>query len=215
MTHEIDLIPADYRAGLRLRHWGRRLGVAYLALALGIGGARVALAYEVRSREAEIERLAALQAAAREQRERVTALEGRKGEIERQLRLMEGLRGGIDAKRMFVAMARALDRNVWFLDWSFRRAGSLVDSEPEAVETGYFIVVPPRSKKERKKAWLLETHMEVQARAVDHSSLANFVSRLVEQPEIETVRVLRTRVRPYTTTEVVEFELAIVVRTGA
>jgi hypothetical protein len=59
----------------------------------------------------------------------------------------------------------------------------------------------------------MDTHMEIRGQAVDHSTLAQFVSRLLDQPRIEQVRVVNTRVRPLAAVEVVDFELAVVVRT--
>jgi hypothetical protein len=54
--------------------------------------------------------------------------------------------------------------------------------------------------------------MELTAQARDHSALAGFVRRLGEQEEIESVRVLNTEVRSVSASEVVDFELAIVVQ---
>ena len=117
---------------------------------------------------------------------------------------------------MFAVIDRASDGRVWFSEWTFRRAGELVESDPQAIRAGYFIVLPREAKRdEREKAWLMRTHMEIRAQAVDHSTLASFARRLVEQPEIEEVRVLNTRSRPTASTDVVDFELAVVVRTRA
>ncbi len=212
MSHDIDLIPADYRACLRSREWLRRIGFAYLALGLGLGLARAGVAWETHGRSRENARMEAVAAAAQERRAHLEGLRQRRSELEKQLALLEGLRGGVEARRMLQAVDRALDENVWFVDWKFRRAGALVDREPNAVATGYFLVVPAGKKEEGPKAWRMDTHMEIRARAVDHSSLANFVSRLVAQPEVESVRVLNTRVRPYLEAQAVEFELAVVVR---
>jgi hypothetical protein len=54
--------------------------------------------------------------------------------------------------------------------------------------------------------------MEISGEASDHSALARFVRRLGERSEIESARILNTQVRQLGGAELVEFELAVVVR---
>ena len=89
------------------------------------------------------------------------------------------------------------------------------ENDGKAVQTGYFVVVPLDEPNRPNRAWRMDTHMEIHGQAVDHSTLARFVSQLLDQPRIEQVRVVNTRVRPFATIEVVDFELAVVVRTDA
>jgi 16S rRNA G527 N7-methylase RsmG len=56
--------------------------------------------------------------------------------------------------------------------------------------------------------------MEIRAQAADHSALASFVRELVEQPEVEDVKVVNTRVHRYTSAQVVSFELAVVIKSA-
>lgn len=53
--------------------------------------------------------------------------------------------------------------------------------------------------------------MEVSGQALNHSKLAALVSRLIDQPEISDVQILKTALRTYTSTEVIDFDLAITV----
>ncbi len=87
-----------------------------------------------------------------------------------------------------------------------------MEREPEAVHAGHFIVLPRQGKAGPEKVWRLRAHMEIRAQALDHSSLARFVRRLVEQPEIDEVRVLNTRVHTNASSPLVDFELAVLVR---
>ena len=212
---EIDLVPADYRRLLKLRGRLRTFAVLYLGVMVSLGTARAGIGYGVQTRGQEIERLEAARALEQDHQRQLEALREENAEAAKRLRILTGLRGGIAAKDMFLVIDRATDGNVWFLDWKFRRAGEVVENDPAAVQTGYFIVLPVEERDAREKAWLMRTHMEIRARALDHSTLAAFVRRLVGQPEIEEVRVLNTRTRRYTRAEVVEFELAVVVRTAA
>jgi hypothetical protein len=116
---------------------------------------------------------------------------------------------------MFSSMDSALDGRVWFLDWTFRRAGELVDEDPKGVQTGYFLVIPIEEEDEPNRAWRMETHMEIRGHTLDHSTLARFVSRLLDEHRIAQVRIVKTHVREVASVEVVDFELAVVVRTEA
>jgi hypothetical protein len=213
---EIDLVPGGYRRVLALRTLLRRFGLVYLVVLALLAVAKVGLAYGVRGLQGEIERLDEARAVERARQAQLAQLRDQHGEAERRVRILSGLRGGVAARDMFRVVDRASDGAVWFLDWKFRRAGEVVDGDPGAVHAGYFLVVPlEEAGEERDKAWLMQTHMEIRGRAVDHSTLAGFVRRLVEQPEIEEARVLSTSTRRYTALEVVDFELAVVVRTAA
>jgi hypothetical protein len=57
--------------------------------------------------------------------------------------------------------------------------------------------------------------MEIRGQAVDHSALARFVDRLIDEPRIEQVRIVKTRMQTYAAARVLDFELAVVVRTDA
>ncbi len=83
------------------------------------------------------------------------------------------------------------------------------------MQTGYFLVIPIEAEDEPNRAWRMETHMEIQGQARDHSMLASFVSRLLDEPRIAQVRIVKTHVREVAAVEVVDFELAVVVRTEA
>ncbi len=214
---EIDLVPAGYRRLLQLRSRLCRFGIVYAVTLVSLILAKAALGYGVRSMSDEIERLEEAQQLDRERRLRIAELDGQRSDARERLSILTGLRGGVAAVDMFRVVDRASDGNVWFRDWKFRRAGEVVEGGPEAVQTGYFLVVPleKQKKDEREKAWIMRTHMEIEAQSLDHSTLARFVRGLVAQPEIEEVRVLNTRVRQYLSSEVVDFEIAVVVRSSA
>ena len=211
---EIDLIPTDYRRDLQVLGWLRTLGFFFLGLVGVLAVALAGLEYATRLAQAELEQLQSAEAAAIGQRAQLARLESEQADLRKRLDLLNALHHGTSARQMFVAVDRSLDGRVWFMDWKFRRAGELVAREPEAVHAGYFLVVPDLEQTGVEKAWLMQTHMEIRAQARDHTALADFVSRLVKQPEVAEVRVLQTQVREYTSSQVVDFELAVVVREG-
>lgn len=211
---EFDLVPVAYRRGLWLRAWLTRLTVALVGVVLVVAMAKALLVYGTRTYTREVEELRSARQVVLDQKARMEQLQSEKVRLEYRLSVLSGLRGGFEAKQMFVVIDRALDDQVWFRDWKFVREGELVDRKPGAVETGYFIVVPSKDPDEPERAWKMRAHMEIRAQARDHSALARFVRAIVVQREIEDVRVLNTRVRRESSAEIVDFELAVIVRVG-
>ncbi len=212
---EIDLVPLNYRHSIRLRAWLRGFVVVYAALLLSMVAAKAGLSWTLGAKYREVEELQAAEEMVRDQEAQLAQIRRDTNDARRRLSILSGLRGGISTKELFLAMDAALDHSVWFLDWTFRRAGEFADSDPKAVQTGYFLVIPIEVENEQARAWRLETHMEIQGQARNHSTLASFVGRLLDQPRIAQVRIVKTRVRQIAAAEVVDFELAIIVRTAA
>lgn len=213
---DIDLIPSDYRLGLWLRRSGKRFVAALTLVVIVSVLVLLGLQRSTASVRDDIDGLQTLQAAAVQQREQLNALNDRKLWAQRRLDLLDGLRGGIEAQAMFVCIDRALaEGEVWFTRWEFQRAGSVVPHREEAVETGYFVVLPKRSDEPVTEAWRIETHMSIQGGARDYAALSGFVSRLLAQPEIQSVHVQNTATHDRAGHPTVEFTLAVVVNTGA
>jgi hypothetical protein len=190
------------------------LGVVAALVLVFVGVAKAGLVQGIQIKQNELGRLRTVKTGLLSQKAQVKALEFERSDLERQLAILSGLRGGAAAKQTLLAVDRALNGNVWFVSWSFRRTGELVDEAPETVNTGYFIVVPAESRDEPERAWRLRSHMEIRAQAASHSALASFVRQLVDQPEVEDVKVVNTRVHRYTNAQVVSFELAVVIKSA-
>lgn len=211
---EIDLVPPRYRRWLMLRSWGLRLAVVYLVVAVGVGAARAVLAARTSGFDREIESLEVERARVEEERRRREGLAAEEQRLRQHLRVLDGLRGGLTAKQMFLVIDESLNEGVYFRRWEFRRAGEIVERPPQAVDTGYFIVLPKDDPAGPERAWRLRTHMEILAQADDHADLAGFVGRLSRQPSIESARILNTRKQRGQGASRVDFELALVVENG-
>ncbi len=209
---EIDLVPGHYRELQRLRGTLRRLVIACALVLLSVGGARAGLLHGIHTKERELARLRTVRTGVLSQKARVVELKSDRAELEQQLEILSELRGGIAAKQTLYAVDRALNGSVWFLSWTFHRAGEWVDEVPKTQNTGYFIIVPPTDGEDLERAWRLHSHMEIRAQAASHSALADFVRELVEQPEVEDVKVVNTRVHRYIAGQAVSFELAVVIK---
>lgn len=209
---ELDLVPASWRERRRTRRALARFGLAYgVTLAL-LASAAMSLGLRIEAEAAEVDRLRDDRQAALSERARLEQMQQRQAELTRTLRTLDKLGGTADLGRVFAAVDRSLGAQVWFRDWVFMRAGEFVDVEERTVDTGYLIMVPEQTAGERKRAWRLRTHMEIRGQALTHSALAEFVRRLSAQPAVREVTIVDTRSQRVDEVEVVDFELAVVVR---
>lgn len=209
---DIDLIPHDYRIGIQQRRLVIRFGLAVLALLVCSSGALATILVTKHNVNLEITNLEQKKTISTQQRDQLTQLQAEQKQYQQQFELLNGLRSGAAVQRIFVTIDKALDdQSVWFQHWKFQRAGSLIEHKEAEVQTGYIIILPADDKTAVPKAWQIHTHMTITGQALDHAALSHFVRRLLDQPEVEDVRVLKTVLRRYTKTNVVDFDLAIVV----
>lgn len=208
---ELDLIPPDYRNQLRQRAMLRQYLVAFAALnivVLAFGGLFAQLS---RQANARVEELQSQSAITEQQQAQLEQLSTQQTEFERRWSLLRGLRAGAAVEDIFKIVDKALvNDDLWFVNWSFRRAGVVVDGETRGIETGYFVIVPAEQQSSEVPAWQVETHMTLEGRALDHQALSTFVRSLFEQPDIKDVSVQRTSLTDYANGRVVSFDLTIV-----
>jgi len=213
---DIDLIPSDYRRSLALKKSLVKFAMACAGLIAVTFVSHIAVTKAVGVVQADVTKLQAQQKITTQQRNELTRWEGKKKSFEHQLALLQGLRSGAAAEKMFATIDRALEGNdVWFLSWEFQRAGEKVDEAPKTVNTGYFIVVPASEGRKKTETWKINTHMSIKGQANDHAALSRFVRRLINQPEIQDIRILRTGLKDRGNSAIVDFEMAVVVNSGA
>lgn len=210
---EIDLIPTDYRNRLWLQSRAQILGTAIIVLllvtALICGGLHL-MAGSIAKKIATLQKQ---QAITTQQRNALTLLNNRKNALDRQLALLTGLRSGAAAPTMFNTIDRAITAgDIWFQNWDFRRAGTVVDRKQEPSSNGYFIVIPADRNDRNSESWKIETHMTIKGQAKDHSALSRFVRRLFEQPEIADIKILNTNLGG--NKKFVDFNLAVTVNSS-
>lgn len=207
---EFDLVPGDYRMRRALNHWLRKLaGVVAGAVVVGAASG-AALTVANKSLDAQIQDLQTHQAMTSQQRGQLETLDLRISELRRQWQLLTTLRSGAPAEQVFAIIDGALgDAPVWFQDWAFIRSGATSSERPATVNTGYFIVTPNAKNAGQQPAWQIDTHIRINGQALDHAALSAFVRELFERSEVRDVRVQKTSLRRYSTANVVDFELAI------
>ncbi len=214
---EIDLIPADYRYWIWQLTWLKRISAAVIAGVIALSVTTFYLNQRGHKVNAELEKLQLEKAINQQQRQSLEALMLNKAELERQWNLLNGLRGGTTVENILVVIDRALNQNdIWFNNWHFNRAGVVVDKAPDNVGTGYFIVVPNTGKNVQgmPETWKISTHITIRGGAVDHAAFSGFVQRLIAQPEIADVKIIKTSLVRVRGVKIVDFDLSILVNNG-
>lgn len=213
----MNLIPEDYKRYVQqlfiLQRWAVVMAI-FIVLATSVS---FSLSYAANAYQKEIVVLEKKKAISSQKRSQLQTLEKDRNKLEEKYDVLEKLRGGALAENMFVAVDKALDdKNVWFTSWRFDRAGSRTNELPKGVNTGYFIIIPEneRINKKAQEAWEIQTHMKVDGEAKDHDALSSFVRRLLQQPQIDDIRILNTQQRTHSNTTVVDFKLVITVNSG-
>jgi cell division protein FtsB len=210
--HELDLIPASYKERLKIKRWCRQFGLAFASVLIIVFGLRFAIISKTMALNSRIAVLQKEKQTSIEQQQKYNELVANEVKLRKQLEILNGLRGGPSAKQILLAIDRVMQKDVWFTQWSFIRAGEITQVQPATVQTGYFIIIPQETNATpNQQAWKLDTHMEISGQALDHSSLSGFISNLIKQPEISDVKVINTSLRSYTSSQVVEFKLVVII----
>lgn len=212
---DIDLIPHDYRNWLAQRSMLQKYVSAFAALNVLIVLAAVGFAQMAERAQARAVQLKTENAITQQQQIQLQQLKDQQAEYERQWSLLRGLRAGAAIDDIFTLIDRSLVAGeLWFLDWSFRRAGVIVDGEQRGVETGYFIIVSEDTDPFANPDLEVETHMTIHGQAKDHQALSKFVRALFEQQDIKDVNVQRTSQTNYANGRAVDFDMTVVLNSA-
>jgi hypothetical protein len=212
---DLDLIPQDYRDWLSRRAILRQYAIVFVVVNILILASTGALARFYNGATQRIQELQAESAITEQQQTQLETLREQQAEYERRWSLLRGLRAGAAVEDIFRIIDEALvDDDLWFVDWSFRRAGVVVNGESRDVETGYFVMVLEDGNENKNLDWKVETLMTVSGQARDHQALSTFVRALFEQPSIRDVSVRKTSRADYAGGRVVSFELGIVLNSA-
>lgn len=208
---DIDLIPNDYRNWLQQRGLLKRYAILFAAIIAAILAAGELLSRMTNQANAEIVQLRAENAMTQQQQQQLEALKSQLAEYQRQWSLLRGLRAAAAIEDVFQIVDNALIAgDLWFLDWSFRRAGVIVDGEQRGIETGYFIIVAPEDGASSTGGFVVETHMSIQGQAKDHQALSKFVRALYAERAIADVSVQKTSRTDFANRNVIDFNITVV-----
>jgi hypothetical protein len=210
--HELDLIPASYKERLKIKRWCHLSGFVFASVLVIVVGLRFALIDKTMALNTKIAVQQKNKKFSIEQQQKYNALVAEEIKLQKDLEILNGLRGGPSAKQILLAIDRVMKDDVWFTQWSFIRAGEITQVQPATVPTGYFIIIPQEANgAPNQQAWKLNTHMEISGQALDYPSLTGFIRNLINLPEIDDVKVINTSLRSYTSSQVVEFNLVVII----
>lgn len=212
---DIDLIPVDYRNWLNQQAIVRKYVIAIVLLNALILAAGVLLGHTAQQAQAKVLQLRSDNAITQQQQAQLQQLKDQQAELERRWSLLRGLRAGAAVDDIFSLIDRSIvGGDLWFLDWSFRRAGVIVDGEQRGIETGYFIIVTDPGETPGDSELVVETHMDIHGQAKDHQALSKFVRALFEQRDIKDVNVQKTSQSDFANRTVVDFNLTVVLNSA-
>lgn len=212
---DIDLIPNDYRNWLSQQSILRRYGATIVTLSVLLVVATVGFGQITDRAKARATQLKSENAITQQQQIQLQQLRDQQSEYERQWSLLRGLRAGAAIDEIFTLIDQSLvASDLWFLEWTFRRAGVIVDGEQRGVETGYFVIVAEDSDPFADLDLEIETHMTIHGQARDHQALSKFVRALFEQQGIKDVNVQKTSQTDYANGHAVDFDMTVVLNSS-
>ncbi|MDH3545956.1 MAG: PilN domain-containing protein [Gammaproteobacteria bacterium] len=213
--NDIDLIPVDYRNWLNQKALVRKFAIGFVLVNALIFAAGMLLGHWTGQQQARAAVLQSENAITQQQQAQLQQLKDQQTEYERRWSLLRGLRAGAAIDDIFSLIDRSIIAgDLWFLDWSFRRAGVIVDGQQRGVETGYFIIVADEDDPLADPDLAVETHMTIRGQAKDHQALSKFVRALFEQPDIKDVNVQKTSQTAYADGRVVNFDMTLVLNSA-
>ncbi len=212
MMHELNLIPAAYRERIRMQRWVKYFVVSLVVILIIIIVLKVKIDRQLSSLNSEIQILQKDTQFNLQQQQTFNSLRKQENSLTARLKILDGLRGGPPARQIFLAIDRIINSDIWFTQWRFTRSSKVSEVKLETVQTGYFIIIPKElSQTNKPQTWKMESHMEITGQTFSHSILADFVRKLISQPEVEDVKLINTRLRTYSDIQVVEFKMAVIV----
>ena len=212
---DIDLIPVDYRDWLSRKSALVKYAIALLSVNAVIVVTGVLIGHSADQQQVRAAELKTENAITQQQQVQLQQLKDQQGEYERRWSLLRGLRAGAAVDDIFSLIDESIIAgDLWFIDWSFRRAGVIVDGQQRGVETGYFIIVAESEDPLADHDLSIETHMTIHGQAKDHQALSKFVRALFEQNDIKDVNVQKTSQIDYANGRVVDFNVTVVLNSA-
>jgi len=207
--HELDLIPASYRERQLIQRQLTLFISVFVALLLCMATLKLLLQHQTNSLQGEVQQLENGKTLKLAQQEQFNHLLAQERLLRQRLKILNSLQGGLSARLALLAFDRVFDGEVWFTEWSL-----LKTAEPgNSLQTpgGFQLQVIPEkpTANEQNQSFQLTTRMMIKGQALDHSKLADFVSRLMQQPEIRDVKVVDTNLKTYLSTQVIDFNMIV------
>ncbi len=214
MVRELDLIPEDYREFVFRIHLAKLTSACTAVFILVVFTFYLCNWQYYQYLKANIDQLEAEQAFTAKEKEKIASFESKHRILEQHLRLLDALSGHFSTHDIFAVVEKGLSgTDVWFERWKFERTREDVTHNKQA--DGYILEMPADEFNPRTSRWQLASSMSVVGKAKDHQTLSLFVTQLIAQPEVESVKVKRTSTSQVGNRELVSFHLSIILNNRA
>ena len=210
---EMDLIPNDYRRNRARRSLLRKfLYACGLVLAIIILS-KTLLTYMIWSENVGVVKLEQQLNITEQNKARAAEFQQRKQVTEKQLAALNELRGRDRVAQFLQAIDVSLNEGVWFDSIHFMRHAktTTLSNSSGAPASGIIVVGKNATDAEGLN---INQGVEIVGHAASHTLLAEFMRKLGAQPNIVDLRLLNTSLRNYTTMQVVDFSLNLVIDTN-
>lgn len=201
----VDLIPDEYRRGVRLQRQIRGLAWMCLGVLLAMGLCAAGISHLLKEERAGLARLKHLQAQAGAQQARLTEIRARRDVAERRVRALDGLRGGASIQRLFDALDAALNGRIWFQELVYARATDAPGAADKAAEAAAARRVEAKTDDRMRRT---RERADIRGLAVDHAALAEFIRELAARPGLSEVKLIDTSARNYPNVQFVDFQVS-------
>jgi hypothetical protein len=192
--NDIDLIPAGYRRRTDLRKQVHRFLLAGILVAAGTAAARSSIGYLVWREEAAVVRMEEQREKLERSQNQVQSMLQQRDVTEQQLTALANLRGRDRVAQFLRAIDAAYSGRIWLDSVHFTRRSDAAAANGDQQSAAFTLGA------------------DLFGHAMSHSELAEFMQRLGEQPEVGDVRLIDTATRSYTTAQVIDFNLALQMR---
>ena len=214
---DIDLIPAAYLKRQLVQRLVTRFLIAAIAVAVLVGGARVALSRAIVSETATVARLQKAVDIYSQTEAKADGYRQQRRIDEARLAHLDELRGRDRLTVLLHAIDAAYSPSIWLDELRYLRrenlpAGTL---KPPAGGAGSTVLVNPKGSVPGPGVAAsrpsVEQRAEIVGHATDHTRLAEFMRSLSAQPGIADVRLLDTGLRTYTNAQVIDLSLTLLI----
>ena len=205
--NDMDLVPGEFRRDLTLR---RNLVRCIWALVLLLGllaSARATLGYIIWREKAQVVSLEQRQQSIFQAQTETESLRQQRLVTQQQLATLDLLQGNDLVERFLQSLDDAYQEHIWLDNIDFQRRENTGAPENAATEiSGGAQSIPDADAVNVLHAAQIVGH------ATSHTDLAKFMESLGAQPTVADLRLIDTSARAYTSVQVIDFRLALQLR---
>jgi hypothetical protein len=206
--NDMDLVPSEFRKGLTLRRNLRRFTWTLVLLLVLVAGARATLGYLIWREQSQVVSLEQQQQALSHTLNETESLRQQRLVTQEQLATLDQLQGADLVEQFLHSVDEAYIDQVWLDSVHLQRRDN-----PAADANAANSAASGAPAGQTGATGMNVLHdAEIVGHASNHSDLALFMQRLGAQPAVADLRLINTATRSYTSVQVIDFRLALQLR---